>query len=176
VGNNGSDTLVESWSGTAWSVVPSPTPGTYGGLSGVSCTSPRSCTAVGSYSHGTGSGSSGLSRALVESWDGTVWSVVLVPSPVVAHLYGVSCGPAKSCQGVGDYVASSGLSRALVESWDGTAWSAVPAPRFDVAYLYGVSCASPRSCKAVGDYVGRDGLSRALVESWDGTAWSVEPA
>jgi hypothetical protein len=123
VGNYGSGTLVESWDGTAWSVDPSPTPGTYGGLSGVSCSSARSCAAVGNYSHGTGSGSSGLGQPLVESWDGTAWSVVPTPRPAVAYLYGVSCSSARSCQAVGDYAGNRGLSQTLVESWDGTAWS-----------------------------------------------------
>jgi hypothetical protein len=95
VGNYGRGTLVESWDGTAWSVDPSPTPGTYGGLSGVSCSSARSCTAVGNYSHGTGSGTSGLSLPLAESWDGTAWSVVPAPRPAVAHLYGVACTSAR---------------------------------------------------------------------------------
>ena len=41
-------TLVESWNGTAWSVVPSPSPGRYGDwLDAVSCTSLFTCDAVG---------------------------------------------------------------------------------------------------------------------------------
>ena len=62
----------------------SPTPGTYGGLSGVSCASAASCTAVGNFSYGTGSGSSILPRALVESWDSRSWSIVPLRSPSVA--------------------------------------------------------------------------------------------
>jgi hypothetical protein len=123
VGDNSSSTLVESWNGIAWSVVPSPTPGKYGGLSSVSCSSTRSCVAVGNYSNGTGSGSSTLSRTLVESWNGIAWSVVAGPSPSVAFFYGVSCSSARSCKALGEYANNSGVVRALIESWNGTAWS-----------------------------------------------------
>ncbi|MGO9876711.1 MAG: hypothetical protein ACLPVY_23295 [Acidimicrobiia bacterium] len=47
-----SNTLVEHWNGTSWSQVGDPNPAGANGasLSGVSCPSPTSCTAVGSYS------------------------------------------------------------------------------------------------------------------------------
>jgi hypothetical protein len=89
-----------------------------GYLYGVSCSSPRSCQAVGDYA-----GSRGLGQPLVESWDGAAWSVVPVPRPAVGYLYGVSCSSPRSCQAVGDYAGSRGLDQPLVESWDGTAWS-----------------------------------------------------
>jgi hypothetical protein len=41
-------TLVESWNGTKWSVVPSPNPGSDDILNGVSSASVAACTAVGS--------------------------------------------------------------------------------------------------------------------------------
>ena len=67
--------------------------------------------------------SSDLRRTLVESWNGTAWSVVASPSPSVAFLYGVSCPSARSCKAVGEYANNSGAVRTLVESWNGTAWS-----------------------------------------------------
>jgi len=153
--------------------VPSPTPGNYGALSGVSCSSARSCVAVGNYSNGTGSASSTLPRTLVESWNGTAWSVVPGPSPSVAYLYGVSCASARSCKAVGDYAARSRLRRTLVESWNGTSWSVMQGPSPSVAYLYGVSCVSAMSCKATGEYANYSGVVRTLVESWNGSAWSI---
>ena len=117
-------TLVESWNGTAWSVVPSPiiVPNE-SAFNGVFCLSAKSCVAVGNYSNGTGSGSSTLSRTLVESWNGIAWSVVAGPSPSVAFFYGVSCSSARSCKALGEYANNSGVVRALIESWNGTAWS-----------------------------------------------------
>jgi hypothetical protein len=53
-------------SGSSWSVVPSPN-GTapQGALSGVSCTAPKACTAVGYYRKSTGV------VTLAERWNGT---------------------------------------------------------------------------------------------------------
>jgi hypothetical protein len=71
-----SQTLVESWNGTAWSIVASPNPSGNpdSSLNGVSCLSATNCTAVGA----TGNGSQGT---LVESWNGTAWSIVASPTP-----------------------------------------------------------------------------------------------
>jgi hypothetical protein len=47
-----SKTLAESWNGTSWSVVPSPSPGPgvdEPALEGVSCASAAACTTTGSY-------------------------------------------------------------------------------------------------------------------------------
>jgi hypothetical protein len=87
-------------------------------LYGVSCASARSCKAVGDYASSTI-----RRRALVESWNGTAWSVEPGPSPSVAYLYGVSCASARSCKAVGEHASSGGVIRSLVESWNGTAWS-----------------------------------------------------
>ena len=168
VGSSGnqSATLVESWNGTAWSVVPSPTSADEI-LSGVSCVSATACTAVGF--------STSPNRTLVESWDGTAWSVVPSPDPApnASSLNGVSCVSATACTAVG---SAGGAS--LVESWDGTAWSVVPSPgKGSPDELRAVSCVSATACTAVGEY--QNGLgrpSRTLVESWDGTAWSVVPS
>jgi hypothetical protein len=64
--------LAWSWDGTAWSVVPSPNRrGTYSNLNGVSCVSATSCTAAGAYHP-----SRGGSGTVIESWNGTAWSVL----------------------------------------------------------------------------------------------------
>jgi hypothetical protein len=70
-------TLAEAWNGTSWGILNSPDPlgATNSGLSGVSCTSPASCMAVGDFI-GTGNG-----MTLAESWNGTRWSVVKTPRP-----------------------------------------------------------------------------------------------
>ena len=173
VGYSGYRTLVESWDGTRWSVVPSPNErpaSSANALQGVSCASASSCTAVGYYNRG---GVPSTSRTLVESWDGTSWSIVASPNEAPASsanaLQGVSCASASSCTAVG----YSGY-RALVESWNGTSWSVVPSPNErpgSTNDLYGVSCTSASSCTAVG-YSSYE----TLVESWDGTSWSVVPS
>ena len=64
--NTGSShqTLIESWDGSAWSIIPSPDPSTSvdSEFNGISCTSPTACTAVGFNS--TGSGTQTLDRVV----------------------------------------------------------------------------------------------------------------
>ena len=96
-------TLIESWNGTSWSVVPSPNPGTmYNQLQGVSCASLTACTAVGWYYRAS---STRIQRTLIESWNGTSWSVV--PSPNRGARYneldGVSCASAATCTATGSH-------------------------------------------------------------------------
>ena len=74
--HTGTDILIESWNGTAWSIAPSVNPIPGGGdakLNSISCVSVSNCTAVGYFSI------SGPEMTLVESWNGTSWSIV--PSP-----------------------------------------------------------------------------------------------
>jgi hypothetical protein len=95
------DTLVETWNGSVWSAVASPNPGTIAGvfenqLRRVACTSANNCVAVGYNSDST----SQSTIELVETWDGSSWTVT--PSPGVLYgLAGVSCVSAASCVGVG---------------------------------------------------------------------------
>ena len=142
-------TMIESWDGTSWSIVPSPSPSGGGDLNAVSCVSATSCVAVGTSDPYP---SSGIPPTLVESWDGTDWSIVPSPSPSGGgDLNAVSCVSAAECTAVG-----SSTSQTLVETWDGTAWSILPSPNpgaggddeFD-----GVSCFDPSNCTAVGFYV-----------------------
>jgi hypothetical protein len=173
---NAPETLVESWNGTAWSVVPSPNPGPGDNiLYGVSCLSATDCTAVGvSIQKVVGGGRT--SKTLVESWNGTAWSAV--PSPNGSgdnNLFGVSCVSVTDCTAVG---SSGGSARTLVESWNGTAWSVVPSPNASgpSSALLAVSCVSATACTAVGSYDNAQDIGRTLVESWNGTAWSVAPS
>jgi hypothetical protein len=116
-------TLTESWDGTAWSIVPSPTPGSdpepASFLNGVSCIAPSSCTAVGGNIGSSGEGID--SSTLIESWDGSTWSVVTSPNrgnPPSDGLGGVSCVSTTSCAAVGQ--SGDRTSKTLVESMSGS--------------------------------------------------------
>jgi hypothetical protein len=155
-----------------WSVSPSPNRGTGDNvLNGVSCVSATACTAAG-YSIN----SSGVYRTLIESWDGTSWSVVPSPNPTVRrrYLYGVSCVSATACTAAGYSTNASGVSGTLIESWDGTSWAIVPSPNPGTGFngLFGVSCVSATACTAAGS----SSSSGTLIESWDGTSWSIVPS
>jgi hypothetical protein len=166
-------TLIETWNGTAWSLVPSPNPSGgqgYDVLSSVSCVSASFCAAVGR--HGT----SPAEKALIETWNGSTWSVAPGPnSGNSSNLSGISCLSASSCTAVGGHSSRTLVSGTLVESWNGSTWSVVPSPNAGDRHnssLAGVSCVSASSCTAVGTYYGRRGFQN-LAESWNGTAWLV---
>jgi hypothetical protein len=95
--------LIESFKGMVWSVVPNPAPDV-AYFEGVSCVSTRSCQAVGFYR-----GRAALDFALIESYDGTTWSSERAPSPPVGFLYGVSCATVASCEAVGQQLRQLGL-------------------------------------------------------------------
>ncbi len=170
-----SQTLVESWDGVGWSIVPSPSPGNANFLDSASCVGPTFCVAVG-YEENT----SGIGSSLVESWHGGTWSVV--PSPNVGTyqnaLNGVSCTSPTSCVTVGTSGNASSPSRPLVESWDGNAWSVIPGPvpANGGGALDGASCVDPSTCEAVGLALSPSGLNQTLVESWNAGTWSGVPS
>ena len=98
-----------------WSVVPSPSPApTFNELDSVSCLSATACTAVGN--HAVTSGVAGP-RTLIESWNGTSWSLVPSPSPgpEINELAGASCVSAAACTAAGTD-GGTGYSRTLIES------------------------------------------------------------
>ena len=165
--------LAEAWNGTSWSILPAPAnPSTSSGggtfLTGVSCTSPSACIAVGYDGSGT----------LAESWNGTSWSILPAqnqPGAVDDVLFGVSCTSATACTAVGYYQNQSTYPTqfSLAESWNGTSWSIQPTPDHSTSVshvLHAVSCTSASACTAVGSQ-GFD----TLAEAWNGTTWTVQP-
>jgi hypothetical protein len=76
LGGSPSNTLIEHYNGTSWSIVPSPNSGTNNGLTGVTESSPASLWAVGS------SIPSGATQAqtLTLNWNGTAWATVASPN------------------------------------------------------------------------------------------------
>jgi hypothetical protein len=68
-------TLTAHWDGTAWALVPSPSPAKFSGLASVSCPSATRCVAVGGRSRSM----TGTASPLVEVWNGTAWTVQSAP-------------------------------------------------------------------------------------------------
>ena len=185
VGNSGNatstigHTLAERWNGTRWSLqhTPNPTGAEDSTLGAVSCTSARSCTAVGL----SGTPTSYTGYTLAERWNGTNWSIQTTPNPPSGtdeqhYLNGVSCISARSCTAVGQYETASGTV-SLVERWNGTSWSAVHSPDpagADYAELGAVSCTSAQSCIAIGvTDIGKN-PDHGFAERWNGTSWTVQ--
>lgn len=139
-----------TWNGSSWSA-PS-TAATNGsldnGLNSVSCASPTFCTAVGWFNNGTDW------PPLVETWNGSAWSVSALPTPTSGTNYSlnsVSCVSTTACTAVGR--SNSSIDRTFVMSWNGSAWSVVTSPdssATDGNWLQSVSCATAYACSTVG--------------------------
>jgi hypothetical protein len=175
--------LAEHWNGSAWTIERTPFPADAGQsieLSGVSCTSAPSCTAVGNYEDNTGN-----YHALAEHWDGSAWTVqtpVTPPGVAFVDLFGIWCASAANCTATGYYTTgvTSGPGAALVEHWDGSAWTREPTPAnppgSNVSLLAAVSCTSAASCTAVGaSFYNSSPRVRTLAERWNGSRWTIQP-
>ncbi len=98
----GHGTLIERWNGTTWAIVTSvnPTGATGASLTDVSCPSATRCVAVGTIFLQT------VVQRLVETYNGTKWSLTTVPVPSgtkVSGLSGVSCATTTSCFAAGNF-------------------------------------------------------------------------
>ncbi|HXQ59664.1 MAG TPA: hypothetical protein VN799_06185, partial [Acidimicrobiales bacterium] len=150
------------------SMLPSPAGATTASLSGVDCTNPTHCVAVGSYT-------AGQVHALVERLSGTTWTPTTAIDPPAASSAGLS---AVSCRWAGDCVAVGTADGApLVEKSAHGHWTptslALPAGA-TAAGLSGVSCLASSPCQAVGS-VTESSQSEALIESRPGTGGSWTP-
>lgn len=170
-------TLAETWNGAKWSIVATPPPAgaSQSALSAVSCTSARTCTAVGAYISGA------TLVTLAETWNGSTWRVQPTPSPAAAtisQLTAVSCATAKICAVAGFRVGASQVNVPLAEGWNGRAWALQPVPHLAGAHSSGlsaVSCPSKSSCVAVGNYYTKPTVGVTLAETWNGHAWRIVP-
>jgi hypothetical protein len=161
-------TLVERWNGTRWRILRAPSPTHASRLTGVSCTSPTACVAVGSSANGA--------RTLAERWNGARWTVQRTPD--LGHvgysaLAAVSCATAASCMAVGTY---NGGVLGIAERWDGARWTirrlAVPpgpAGGEPSVVPVSVSCTSATACVTVGTT-----QNQTMAERWNGSTWAIE--
>ena len=91
--------FIEAWGGASWALADSPRPsGSSSRLAGVSCTGPAHCVAVGSHQRDPSPGGSpaGVEGSLIESWDGSTWSIAGSPDAtmLVAPVVGMAATPA----------------------------------------------------------------------------------
>ena len=159
-GYNFNETL--HWDGAVWTAVASGVSSHEHPLSGIACTSWKSCWAVGG---------SSANEAL--RWNGRKWSAVPVPSPGggdgITGIASISCLSSRNCWAVGEYNKNNGpQSGAETLHWNGSRWALVRAPRTNISPLSGVSCVSRAKCWAVGSYNGN--LNQVL--RWNGSRWS----
>ena len=172
-----SQTLIERWDGTSWTIVSSPNTSAtdYNSLSGVTCVSASECWAVGYYF----TSDNFVDQTLIERWDGTSWSIVSSPNTSTTEanvVLGVTCVSASECWAVGYYYGLDDLiDQTLIERWDGTSWTIVNSPNTNTQsnVLLGVTCGSASECWAVGNYAFTGSVLQTLIERWNGTSWAI---
>lgn len=168
-------TLTEHYDGLGWTVVPSPTVGTFSNLLGVSADASGGAWAVGSHADGK------TPESLIEHYDGKRWSVMAsfnVGWPSDANpLNGVVALSPTDVWAVGTSMALDGnTAYTHIEHYDGTGWSLVQSPDPGLSALYGVVATSAKDVWAVGSYEHVDAdYTHTLVEHFDGSNWAVVP-
>jgi hypothetical protein len=144
-----------------------------GALNGVSCTSPRACTAVGATSFGPDA------AAFAETWNGRSWSTEPAPGAQTvggSSLAGVSCPSAGTCTAVGMIDRGTG-TLTLAARWQGSRLHTEATPNRllrALVTLTAVSCPTAGVCTAVG-YLQNAASHRQPVAIREGGAgWSAE--
>jgi hypothetical protein len=171
-GNSPTQTLIEHWDGTSWSVVPSPNQGISDSLYGVAVVSASNVWAVGYYVNNH-------EQPLIEQWNGTSWNVVASPKLGAdgGGLQGITAVSASDIWAVGIHGINQYTQDALTEHWNGKKWSVVSASSpSDYNQLLGVTAVATNNVWAVGygDFI--SGPTEMLIEHWDGSSWSIVDA
>jgi hypothetical protein len=172
-----SQTLIEHWDGTSWSVVSSPSPGSSSNeLRGVSAHASNDVWAVGILSNTGGS-----SQTLVEHWDGTSWSVIPAVNfgSTLTELFGVTSLAPNNVWAVGDFqnTGANQFVLPLTEYWNGASWSVVPNPAANIpgfgGNLHGVAATNSLRVWTVGEEFNNTTIDQTLTEHWTLTGWQV---
>lgn len=178
----GGQGLVMHWNGTAWSsvAVPAPNPSDTAGnnLTSITAVSPSDIWAVGEFTN-----TSFTNSAYAEHFNGSTWSVSILPQPTVSGpsspvLHGVTAVSSSNVWTVGENEEVPGLGiTTLIEHWNGTAWSIVPSPT-PGAYpmLNAVAARGASDVYAVGSNEPsvNGGVQQGLILRWNGTSWSAD--
>jgi len=170
--NSTTQTLIEHWNGTSWTVEQTGLPGgDTTSLSAVTATSATDIWAVGR----TG-GTNG--QPLIEHYDGHGWTPAsggsLPAGNIDGFLSGVTATSPADAWAVGTTMTSNFVKQTLVERWDGIRWTVVPSANpgsaTTASQLAGVVALTPSNAWAVGSTT--SGSSQALIEHWNGRAWT----
>jgi hypothetical protein len=171
------------WNGSRWRTAPPvviPRGATTLEVTGVSCTRPAYCMAVGAY---TLDRLKEVSHTLAEVWDGRGWHQLRSPRPGKESSFNaVSCVAGSGCMAVGNSEPASGGGSNMAARWRDGAWRVFSLPGgagygSEPIYLdsgpAAISCASLAHCMAAGSYLSAGGLGVNLAVAWNGTAWRL---
>jgi hypothetical protein len=169
-------TLIEHWNGSTWSIVPSPSPGTYGRLNSVTAVSANDVWAAGNYSN------NGLQVNLILHWNGSTWTQVPAPNagPYLQMLNSISATSANDIWACGWQLTTGGEPHYgnFILHWNGTDWQVVGTPDpngVNTDFLYSVSGTSASDAWAAGFYDTGTAYLTFIVH-WDGANWVSVPS
>lgn len=160
----------------------------YNYLSGLSCLSPGSCVATGSYED-----SAGHVQAMIETQTAGIWSsqpLNLSPLPGVssdpeAQLSQLWCSSPDNCVSVGTYQDGSDNGQGLIATETNGTWTAAQLPLAGLSPhadsdpgvdLNSLACPSPGSCVAVGSYTDNSHHSQGLIATETNGTWTAARA
>jgi hypothetical protein len=158
------------WHGARWSLTTLPLPsGALGAeISGLSCTGPASCLAVGYYFT-----TPTIAAGLVEQWNGAVWAGF-----EGLDMDAISCVEPSGCTAVGrvNSPGPDGNESVIVEHWAGTTWTQVATlasgdVRDNSYSQLQISCVAVR-CMVAGGFT--DDLGDVYPAAWAGNGGSWE--
>jgi hypothetical protein len=157
VANGSSQGIIETLSGGTWTATTAPTP--TGGISvqlhDVSCPTTSWCAAAGSYTD-----SDDVVHTLVETYDGTDWTVASDTDPTGeaftgmegSEFNGIDCTSEGSCVAVGGWSPGYPYNFFLISTLQSGTWTGSTGtnPDVPVVSLNDVDCSSASHCVAVG--------------------------
>ena len=201
---SGFEAMIDTLTSQGWQSVTAPLPADASAtdpnssLQSLSCATPSSCIAVGSYI-----AASGNTEGVIEKYDGGAWTAAKVSLPPDAAtsgqyvtLSGVACPAVGSCAAAGSYSTSNGQEQGFLSRLSNGAWSTVEAPlpadasATDPAVIFGefagfsiaaqsytrpVACSASAACIAVGTYIDSSNVDRPLIEQLANNSWTAVP-
>ncbi len=161
----GSQTLIEHWDGSAWSIVPSPNGSQNSALSTVVAIAKDDVWAAGSYTDKSGN----LARTLFVHWDGRAWKIW--PNEGAGAIWSATAVSKNDIWAVGN-----NGPQAVIMHWNGTLWTAAPGPASSAKSnaLNSVTSANANDVWAVGSQ-SINGADQTLAIHWDGAKWLAVP-
>jgi hypothetical protein len=118
---------------------------------------------------------SGRAHAVIEHWDGTVWSKATIPHRGVSSLLTSMTAIASNDVWAAGWFENDAETaiEPLFEHWDGTSWSVVHAEvSSDTEFITAISAAATNDVWAVG-YTTNGSVNQPLSYHWDGHRWQI---
>ena len=167
--------LLEHWDGTTWKIVPAPLPPRKPGmylLKSVVAIATNDVWAVGIFAFPFDN------VPLALHWNGSVWSVVEMPAPLIytpegsysqAQLYSVTAISSNDVWAVGTYDLGS---FPVIEHWDGNTWNIIDAP----ANSGQPTALQSVSADSTGDlWIAGSSGGQPFIAQWNAGSWQVIP-